>query len=109
MTKFKSFLIILCLGYSSFGFAMDLREAKDQGLVGEMKNGYLSAVESKHSKEIDALVTGINSKRKAHYQKIAAKVGKSLQTVEQLAGEKAQGKTQTGNYIQLPNDKWKKK
>ena len=66
--------------------ALDLGQAKNQGLVKETVSGYIAAV--KPSAEVNALVSKINAGRKAEYQRIAKKRGTSLTAVEQLAGQK---------------------
>ena len=66
--------------------ALDLGQAKAQGLVKETPSGYLAAVKS--SAEVNALVSKINAGRKAEYQKIANKRGTPLSVVEQQAGKK---------------------
>ena len=66
--------------------ALDLGQAKAQGLVKETSSGYLAAV--KPSAEVNALVSKINAGRKAEYQKIANKRGTPLSVVEQQAGQK---------------------
>jgi uncharacterized protein YdbL (DUF1318 family) len=86
--------------------ALDLGEAKSKGLVGETNTGYLGAV--KPSSEVDALVADINAKRKAHYQKIAAENGISLQAVEARAGLKAIEKTPAGEFVNTGAG-WQKK
>ena len=96
------------LSVSPVSFALDLQQAKSQGLVGEMANGYLGAP-NPASGEVQALIADINAKRKVRYTQVAKKVAKPLSIVEQLAGEKAQTKTQPGHYIQTANGQWKKK
>ena len=66
--------------------ALNLDQAKAQGLVSESPSGYLVVV--KPSAEINALVKNINAGRNAEYQKIAKKRGTSLSAVEQLAGKR---------------------
>jgi len=66
--------------------ALNLGQAKSQGLVKETASGYLVAV--KPSGEVNALVSKINAGRKAEYQRIAKKNGTPLSAVEQLAGQK---------------------
>ena len=66
--------------------ALDLNQAKSQGLVKENKNGYLVAVEK--TDEVNDLVRKVNAGRKAEYQKIAKKRGTTLEAVELLAGQK---------------------
>ena len=86
--------------------AMDIGEAKSQGLVGETATGYVAAVKS--SREVDALVADINAKRKAQYQKIANKNGISLEAVEVRAGQRAIGKTPSGQFVNRGSG-WEKK
>ncbi|MEH6571410.1 MAG: DUF1318 domain-containing protein, partial [Halioglobus sp.] len=62
-------IITLSLVIIAPAFALDLGDAKSQGLVGETSSGYISAVIP--SQEVKALVERINSQRKAHYEKIA--------------------------------------
>ena len=65
--------------------ALDLAQARAQGLVKETPSGYLTVV--KPSGEVNNLVKNINAGRKAEYQRIAKKNGTPLSTVEQLAGK----------------------
>jgi Uncharacterized protein conserved in bacteria len=89
--------------------ALDLRQAKAQGLVGEMVSGYLGSPQAQPSSEVSALINDINTKRKAQYQKIANSQKLPLASVEKLAGEKAFDKTASGHYIKAPGVGWKKK
>ena len=66
--------------------ALDLAQAKSQGMVQETASGYLKVV--KQTEEVKNLVSKINAGRKAEYQKIAKKRGTSLTAVEQLAGQR---------------------
>ena len=66
--------------------ALDLAQARAQGLVKETPSGYLTVV--KPSGEVNKLVKNINAGRKAEYQRIAKKNGTPLATVEQLAGKR---------------------
>lgn len=66
--------------------ALDLGQARAQGLVKETPSGYIVAV--KPSGEVNSLVNKINAGRKAEYQRIAKKNGTPLSTVEQLAGKR---------------------
>ncbi|MDF1764176.1 MAG: YdbL family protein, partial [Oleibacter sp.] len=68
-------------------FALELDNAKNMGLVGEMPNGYISVV-STTNLEAEALVDEVNAKRKAHYQEIANKQNTPLANIERIAGEK---------------------
>lgn len=89
--------------------ALELQEAKDKGLVGEMANGYLGSPQSSPSAEVVALMEDINAKRKEKYQEIAAAQSIPLSAVEKLAGGKAFSKTESGHYIKSPDGGWQKK
>ncbi|VUD66088.1 hypothetical protein TDB9533_03501 [Thalassocella blandensis] len=105
--KITSGLLILLLSTSCL--ALDLQVAKDKGLVGETPSGYLESPTGKPSAEVIALMADINGKRKLKYQEVAAKVGKSLSIVEQLAGEKALEKTEAGHFVKKASGEWIKK
>lgn len=105
--KTKLLVLVTGLLLSLNAFAISLQDAKTQGLVGEQANGYLGIVKS--SPDANALAKQVNSKRKAHYQKIAKKNGISVNEVAKLAAEKAMKATKKGQYIQSKNGKWIKK
>jgi len=98
--------LALSLMISLPALALELGDAKTQGLVGETNAGYLAAV--KPSGEVNTLVESINKQRKAQYQKIAKKNGISLEAVEVRAGKKAIEKTQPGEYVNTGGG-WQKK
>jgi uncharacterized protein YdbL (DUF1318 family) len=103
------FIFVICamLLLASPAWALDLKDAKAQGLVGEQLNGYLGIIKS--SAAVNALVGDINSKRKAMYEKIAKRNGTSVSAVEILAGKKATEKTPAGQYVQSPSGAWQRK
>lgn len=86
--------------------AIELDQAKDQGLVGEQTDGYLGII--KQGDGVQALVQEINSKRKAKYEQLARQNNIKLEQVEALAGKKAIEKTQSGHYVLLSGN-WVKK
>jgi uncharacterized protein len=98
--------VVLSLTLALPAFALDLDQAKSEGLVGETNMGYIAAV--KPSPAVDALVMSINSQRKVVFQEIANKNGISLQAVEARAGLKAIEKTAPGGYINT-GDGWLQK
>ena len=98
--------LVLVLIISLPVFALDLSDAKSQGLVGETYSGYLKAI--KPSAEVNALVVDINSQRKMYYQRIADKNSISLEAVEARAGQKAIEKTPSGEYVDTGSG-WGKK
>ncbi|MDE1463060.1 YdbL family protein [Spartinivicinus poritis] len=98
---------LLAVLFSPFSWSLDLKEAKQQGLIGEQQNGYLGLIKS--HPEAQQIVRQINAKRKAKYKQLATQNGISLEAVSQLAGQKAIAKTPTGQYVQSTNGKWIKK
>lgn len=104
-------LFYLLIAVSTLAFnnahALDLESAKQQGLVGEGRNGYLGIIKS--STEVEALVSQINQKRREMYSKISSTNGTSLKAVESLAAEKAIDKTAQGHYVQDQAGSWVKK
>lgn len=88
-------------------WALELHDAKNQGLVGETLSGYLAPVGSV-TPEISALVSSINSQRKAEYQRIAQKNNIAVKDVEALAGKKAIEKTPAGQYVNVTGQ-WQRK
>ena len=104
------FLLSLFLLVSATNaFALTLDQAKTQGMVGELRSGYLGIVVASPSAEVKSLVDDVNSRRRAKYQEIAKKNGTSLTDVEVLAGEKAIKETSSGGYLQVASGGWVKK
>ncbi|MFK7731237.1 MAG: YdbL family protein [Pseudomonadales bacterium] len=101
-------ILIFSLGLmlAALASALDLNTAKQQGLVGEQRNGLLGAVNTQRADVAD-LVQLINARRVVAYQKIARKNGTQLQIVQSLAGKKAIEKTPKGQYVR-PGQSWKK-
>ncbi len=97
--------VVLVMAFPAM--AISLQDAKQQGLVGEMQNGYLGEVVK--SAEVSNLVKNVNKKRKQVYISLARKNKLSLEQVSSLAAEKAIKKTVSGHYIQNTHGKWIKK
>ena len=104
--KLTTVALAIIMLFSTNLFALDLSEAKSQGLVGETYTGYLGAV--KPSPSVNELVSSINTKRKSYYQAISTKNGTTLSTVEKLAGEKLIKRAPAGQYVDTGSG-WKKK
>ncbi len=90
-------------------FAQTLQDAKEQGLIGEQRDGYLGLVTSAVSAEIRALVANINAQRRERYQQIAQQNGIEVRQVAALAYEKAVEATQPGHFIQDSAGNWIRK
>jgi hypothetical protein len=103
--KFSLFAGVICMSFSAWAISLD--QAKQQGLVGEMPNGYLGVVVA--SNDVNLLVETVNKKRKDIYINLARKNKITLQQVSQLAGDKSIAKTKAGHFIKDTSGKWVKK
>ena len=90
-------------------WAIDIHDAKSQGLVGEAQTGYLAAVKSRPSADVQALIAEVNKKRKAQFESAAKKTGTTLPQIQNRFYELAIQKTATGHYYQDANGRWVKK
>jgi uncharacterized protein YdbL (DUF1318 family) len=105
----NTFNLVTVLAISLFclpAFALDLKEAKSKGLLGEEPSGYLGVIKNEEGAE--ALANEINTKRKEEYKRIAVTSNASLESVEKLAGEKAMSLTPSGQFIKAGGS-WQKK
>ena len=109
ISLFRSICLLVLLTLSPLALADALQDAKQSGVVGEQRDGYLGAVTSSASAEIRALVAKVNQERKARYEEIAKKNNLSLQQVQALAFEQAEQATLAGNYVQNASGAWVKK
>jgi len=100
----KKIFALFTLMISLSSFAIELPDAKKQGLIGEQSNGLLGVVKS--SPEVEALVKKINVLRLNKYEQIAQKNAMTLDQVSLLAGEKTIKKTPAGQYITNSSGKW---
>lgn len=87
-------------------WAIDIRDAKEQGLVGEANNGYLAAVQTPVSAEVRALIADVNSKRKEEFESTAEKTGTTLAQVANRFYELAVQRTAAGHYYQDRDGRW---
>lgn len=101
--------LLISMMAASVAVASPLTKPKADGLIGEQANGYIGLVRKDVPADIRKLVDDVNAKRKAGYQKIAAKQGASLKDVEKVGGNTAIEKTLKGNYIRDANGVWRKK
>ena len=90
-------------------WAIDIHDAKEQGLVGEANNGYIAAVQSPASAEVRALIADVNGKRKAQFNQTAQKTGTTAAQVAYRFYELAVQRTAPEHYYQDANGQWKKK
>lgn len=106
----KRLLIYFILSFTAFSaFALDLQQAKTQGLVGEANTGFVAATTASPSQNVKQLIIIVNNQRNAQFKKIAVSHGLSVREVSHLAYKKAVEKTQTGHYYQNSSGRWIKK
>jgi len=101
--------LLISMMAMSVAVASPLAQPKADGLIGEQANGYIGLVQQNVPANIKSLVSEVNAKRKAGYQRIAKKQGTSLAEVERVGGNTAIEKTLRGNYIRNANGSWSKK
>mgnify|MGYP001489785202 CR=1 FL=1 len=106
----KRLLIVITSLLMSVGcLALDLDQAREQGLIGEKPDGYAGLVATSN-KDAAGLVVSINQQRKQHYQEIANKQNTALANIEKIAGEKLVNKAMSeGFYYQDSNGSWARK
>ena len=100
--------IVLAMAFQS-AWAIDIDTAKDQGLVGEARTGYLAAVKQPASADVQALIKDVNAKRKAKFRQAADKTDATLVQVQTRFYQLAVKRTATGHYYQDENSRWVKK
>lgn len=107
MKKFFAAIGLLLLLQNAW--AIDIRDAKSQGLVGEANTGYIVALKSPASAEVRALIADVNARRKAQFDGTARKTGTTRAQVAYRFYELAVQRTAPGHYYQDAGGKWKKK
>ncbi|MER2520717.1 MAG: YdbL family protein [Bdellovibrionales bacterium] len=88
-------------------FALDLHDARAQGLVGERLDGYVAAL--RDTAEVKALVADVNGKRKQEYARISKEKGQPVDVVAKLAAEEIVNNLAPGSSFQGPDGSWKKR
>jgi len=101
-------VLVMSLAFST-AWALDLGAAKDQGLVGEARTGYLEAVQQPASADVKALIAEVNAKRKEQFERTAEKTNTTLAQVANRFYELAVQRTAPGHYYQDASGNWKKK
>ena len=87
--------------------ALDLTQARVQGAVGELPNGFIAMI--KASAEVQTLIADINARRKQEYQRISKENGETVDVVGKLAAVQVIQKLPSGSLYQSPDGKWVKK
>ncbi len=89
--------------------ALELDEAKRQGLVGETTSGYIAAVMPAPPRDVAQLVEEINQRRREAYRAISNENGQPLNVVEKLAAEKLYSRLTSGEFYQSNTGAWQQK
>ena len=102
--------IALSAGFSSLALALELGEAKTQGVVGEKVDGYVSAVTANPSAEVQALISSTNDGRRKVYADLAKRNNITIDAVGVLAAEKLRASAASGEFLQDPSGRqWQRK
>lgn len=109
MTMKKTLAAVGLLLLLQNAWAIDIRDAKTQGLVGEANTGFIVALQEPASAEVRALVAEVNGKRKARFNETARKTGVTPAQVAYRFYELAVQRTAPGHYYQDSKGQWRKK
>jgi uncharacterized protein YdbL (DUF1318 family) len=109
MMKRTLIAAIFALGVliSAQAFALELSQARAQGIVGENLDGYIAAVTA--SAEAGAVVSEVNTRRRAEYEKISKENGQPVSVVAKVAAERIINGLPSGSYYKAPDGSWKRK
>ena len=102
-------VLVAALLWAGAAAALDLDGAKAQGLVGEKTDGYVAAVATSPSGEVQSLVDAVNAKRAATYQQIASSNGTAPDKVAALAAQKILAGAAPGTWIYADGRWYQKK
>lgn len=106
--KFRSLITAAAFVMISLpALALDLHQARSQGLVGEKSDGYVTAL--KPSAEVNALVNDVNSKRRTEYTRISKQNGQSIDVVAKLAAPQIAQGLEPGSKYQDASGNWQNK
>lgn len=84
--------------------ALTLDQARAQGLVGELPNGYVAA--RGNAAGVSGLVDSVNRQRRQQYQQIAAQSNVPIAAVEQQAGQALISRLQPGQWYMNTQNQW---
>lgn len=88
-------------------WALELHEARAQGLVGERADGYVEAISNAGG--VSSLVASVNEKRKAEYARIAKEKHQPLDVVGKLAAVEIIKGLEAGASYKDDSGAWKKR
>ena len=88
-------------------FALTLNDARAQGLVGELPNGYIAA--RRDGPGVSALVDSVNRQRRQRYRQIASENNAPLAAVEQQAGRALIQRLPPGGWYLDSSSRWQQR
>ena len=100
-------LFAIAILFSAEAFALDLAQARAQGLVGEKLDGYVGAVAA--TPEASSVAADVNVRRREEYEKISKANGQPVSVVGKVAAERIITGLPSGSLFQAPDGSWKKK
>jgi len=92
MARTLALAVMLALSLST-AHAINLDQAKNQGMVCELPTGYLKAT-ANATPEVSKMVNDINARRRAEYKRIAEQHGVTSEQVGKLTAQKLKPKCQ---------------
>ncbi len=102
--KFRFVPILVSVLIALPALAMDLHQARSQGLVGEKSDGYVAAL--KPSAQVNSLVSEVNAKRRAEYARISKQNGQPADVVGTLAAPQILQGLEAGSRYQDASGNW---
>lgn len=104
----KKFILAAAISFLAFpAYALDLQQARAQGLVGEQADGYAATL--KPGAEVQALVAEVNARRRQEYERISKENGQPVDVVAKLAAVQIIQNLPAGSMYQSPGGGWVKK
>ncbi len=106
----RTFIVALFavgLLFAGQAFALELSQARSQGIVGEKLDGYIAPV--KPSADASAVVTEVNARRRAEYEKISKENGQPVSVVAKVAAGTIINGLPSGAMYQAADGSWKRK
>lgn len=106
----RNFALALFAGvllFAGSAFAMDLSQARSQGVVGEKLDGYVGVVMP--SADATAVSNEVNTRRRAEYEKISKQNGQPVSVVAKVAAETIINGLPAGSMYQGADGAWKRK
>ena len=106
---YKTLLLACVLLLFPMSFSLTLQEAKNDGLLGEQRSGYIGLVVESAPAEAVTLARDVNNQRRELYQQIARQNNLTIEQVAALAFEKAVEATPPGQFLQNASGSWVQK